>query len=85
MIHYINLILIAIVFMLYFNIIEIKEGLRVKRLDSLEDDVPYVPHDAACMILYSMGVNVDRMEYLKNKCRGNSTELKKDESNICRV
>jgi hypothetical protein len=70
---------------LYFNIIEVKEGLRVKRLDSLDDDVPYVPNDAACMILYSMGINVDRMEYLKNKCRGKTTDLKDDNSNICRA
>jgi hypothetical protein len=71
--------------MLYFNVIEVKEGLRVKKLDNLDDDVPHVPRDAVCMILYSMGVKVDRMELLKNKCSGNLTDLKKDESNICRA
>ena len=85
MIHYINIILIAIAFVLYFNIIEVKEGLHVNRLDSLDGDIPYVPHDAVCMILYSMGVDIDRMEYLKNKCRAKSNDLKEDESNICRA
>jgi len=84
MIHYINIILVAIVIMLYFNIIKVKEGLRVNRLESLDGDLPYVPNDAVCMILHSMGVDIDRMEYLKNNCRS-SKNLNDDDSNICRA
>jgi hypothetical protein len=70
--------------MIYFNIININEG-YINRLDIGDGEVPYVPHDSVCMILYSMGVKIDRMQYLKNKCQGPTNNKNKDESNICRA
>jgi len=84
MIHYINIILIVIILMIYFNVINLKEG-YINRLNIGDGEVPYVPHDAVCMILYSMGVKIDRMQYLKNKCQGPTNNKNKDESNICRA
>ena len=84
MIHYINVILIIFLLLLVFKT-STKEGLHVNELDIGSGEIPYVPHDAVCMILYSMGVKIDRMEYLKNKCQGPTNNKNKDDSNICRA
>jgi len=85
MIHYMNVILILLLLLLLFNTISIKEGVRVKELDIGKGVIPDVPYDAACMILYSMGVKIDRMQYLKNKCQGPTNNKNEDNSNICRA
>lgn len=83
MIHYINIALICIILYLFIKQLKFKEGL-IQRLN-VGGNIPNVPHDAACMALHSMGVKIDRMEYLKNKCQGPTNVLNKDDSNTCRA
>ena len=48
--------------------------------------IPNVPNDVACMVLYDTGADVNRMEYLENKCMSPENKQNKDEnSNICRA
>ena len=84
MIHYINSILLCITFFLLLKSYKIKEGL-INHIGENISDIPGVPHDALCMILHAMGVDVNRMEYIKTKCQTKTNEQNKDdESNICR-
>jgi len=85
MIHYINSILLCITFFLLLKTYKLHEG-YINHIGDNISDIPGVPHDALCMILYAMGVDIDRMEYLGNKCKSPENKQNKDEnSNICRA
>ena len=74
----------CIIFFLLLKRYRIKEG-HINKIGTNISDIPHVPNDAICMILHSMGVDINRMEYLENKCLSKSNEQKKDDSNICRA
>ena len=82
MIHYINSILLCITFFLLLKTYKIHEGY----INIGSGRIPNVPNDVACMVLHGIGVDIDRMQYLKNKCTSPENKQKKDEnSNICRA
>ena len=75
MIYYINILLLCIALFLLFKTFNRKEGI---------DNIPNVPHDVVCMILHGMGIEVELMGYLHNKC-ATTPDKKPDNSNICRA
>jgi len=82
MIHYTNIILACIIIFLLLKKYTLKEG----HIDIGDGRVPNVPNDVVCMILYAMGVEIDRWEYLENKCLSKTNDLNKDENgNVCRA
>jgi len=82
MFYYINILLICIALFLLVKQMTIKEG-HINEISIPDGGIPNVPHDVVCLILYSEGAKVDRMEYLSNLCK--SPKKNSDDSNICRT
>lgn len=83
--HPINVLLFGIFIIMFLFTTCKQEGFNdIKQIDHLgggvNGSIPAVPQDVVCMILSSMGVPINRMGILKDKCKYNVTELKDDDS-----
>jgi hypothetical protein len=79
---YVIVMLLVVVIVLFAHKMSIKEGL-IAKLQSPPAGIPNVPHDTLCMVLSLVGVNINRMGYLKDRCAFNDNKLNPDTSNYC--